>query len=93
MATTIASVHLLFLVIMTSGLPFHKAAGIETEKLALLNLKQGLLDPSHRLSSWVGDDCCKWRGVVCSNRTGHVIKLSLRSLEDDGIDGKFGGEC
>ena len=92
MATTIASVHLLFLVIMTSGLPFHKAAGIETEKLALLKLKQGLLDPSHRLSSWVGDDCCKWRGVVCSNRTGHVIKLNLRGLEDDGIDGKFGGE-
>ena len=92
MATSIASVHLLFLAIMTSGFPFHKAACIETEKEALLKLKQGLLDPSHRLSSWDGDDCCKWRGVVCSNRTGHVIRLNLRSLEDDGIDGKFGGE-
>ncbi|RVW45055.1 Receptor-like protein 12 [Vitis vinifera] len=70
----------------------HRAASIDTERVALLKFKQGLTDPSHRLSSWVGEDCCKWRGVVCNNRSGHVIKLNLRSLDDDGTDGKLGGE-
>ena len=105
MATTNACLQLLFLVIMSSGFLFHetlkpgcchgdhhRAASIDTERVALLKFKQGLTDPSHRLSSWVGEDCCKWRGVVCNNRSGHVIKLNLRSLDDDGTDGKLGGE-
>ncbi|KAL6325289.1 hypothetical protein AAG906_023134 [Vitis piasezkii] len=70
----------------------HRAACIETERVALLKFKQGLTDPSHRFSSWVGEECCKWRGLVCNNRIGHVIKLNLRSLNDDGTDGKLGGE-
>ena len=48
---------------------------LEVEKEALLKFKQGLTDPG--LSSWVREDCCKWRGVSYYNRTGRVIKLKL----------------
>ncbi|GMP56384.1 hypothetical protein CsSME_00020896 [Camellia sinensis var. sinensis] len=52
----------------------------EGEKRVLLKFKKDVDDPSNRLSSWgevVGDDCCRWEGVVCDNFTGHVIELSL----------------
>ncbi|THU74440.1 hypothetical protein C4D60_Mb04t33390 [Musa balbisiana] len=52
---------------------------IPAERSALLEFKRGLKDPTNRLSSWVGEDCCKWEGVTCSNHTGHVIKLDLHS--------------
>ncbi|XP_043721192.1 receptor-like protein EIX1 [Telopea speciosissima] len=52
----------------------------EGERQALLEVKAGLNDTtSGRLSSWIGDDCCTWRGVVCNNMTHHVIKLDLRN--------------
>ncbi|XP_074592139.1 receptor-like protein EIX2 [Curcuma longa] len=47
------------------------------ERSALLEFKQGLKDTTNRLSSWMGEDCCKWKGVACS--TGHVIMLDLRN--------------
>ncbi|XP_056163927.1 receptor-like protein EIX2 [Syzygium oleosum] len=56
---------------------------IGAEKEALLKLKQDLSDPSRRLWSWTGEDCCEWEGVGCSERTGHVSKLDLRNPCDD----------
>ncbi|KAM4118499.1 hypothetical protein ACB094_02G207900 [Castanea mollissima] len=53
---------------------------IEAEKLALQDFKDSLTGNLIRLSSWTGQDCCKWEGVGCNNSTGHVIKLDLRNL-------------
>ncbi|KAM1323433.1 hypothetical protein PS2_044326 [Malus domestica] len=67
----------------------------ETERKALLELKAGLTDPSDRLLSWVGEDCCQWSGIGCNNVTGRVTKLNLRNEFSDGEDGTvhaFGGE-
>ncbi|XP_057951701.1 receptor-like protein EIX1 [Malania oleifera] len=47
------------------------------EREALLEFKKGLRDPSNRLSSWVGENCCRWRGVQCDNTTSHVLHLNL----------------
>ncbi|KAK9265893.1 hypothetical protein L1049_021600 [Liquidambar formosana] len=52
----------------------------ERERTALLRFKQGLINSTNRLSSWVAEeDCCKWEAVGCDNTTGHVIKLDLRN--------------
>ncbi|RXI08609.1 hypothetical protein DVH24_022753 [Malus domestica] len=54
---------------------------IEREREALLAIKQKLVDDYNVLSSWGREehkqDCCKWVGVHCSNRTNHVTQLNL----------------
>ncbi|KAK2632892.1 hypothetical protein EUGRSUZ_L00930, partial [Eucalyptus grandis] len=61
---------------------------IGVEREALLKFKHGLTDPSRRLSSWIGEECCKWEGVECNKKTGHVLKLDLRNpcIEEIDID-------
>ncbi|XP_037462695.1 receptor-like protein EIX2 [Triticum dicoccoides] len=64
--------------------PSVSGACVNSERDALLSFKASLFDPAGRLSSWRhGDDCCQWKGVRCSNRTGHVIKLNLRNIDMD----------
>ncbi|PRQ51316.1 putative non-specific serine/threonine protein kinase [Rosa chinensis] len=71
---------------------------MDIERKALLKLREGLADPSDRLSSWVGVDCCKWRGIGCNKTTGRVDSLNLRnpygdvSESDDGTLPALGGE-
>ncbi|PQM37375.1 LRR receptor-like serine/threonine-protein kinase GSO2 [Prunus yedoensis var. nudiflora] len=65
---------------------------IERERQALLAFKRGLVDDSevdefNQLSTWGSEaekqDCCRWKGVYCSNQTGHVIRLRLGMFQTD----------
>uniref|UniRef100_A0A8R7QB43 Leucine-rich repeat-containing N-terminal plant-type domain-containing protein n=1 Tax=Triticum urartu TaxID=4572 RepID=A0A8R7QB43_TRIUA len=57
---------------------------IPAERAALLSFHMGVTrDSAGVLASWQGQDCCRWRGVSCSNRTGHVIKLHLPNKSPD----------
>ncbi|CAL9762604.1 unnamed protein product [Musa acuminata subsp. burmannicoides] len=67
---------------------------IEGERDALLDFKTGIVkDPSSSLSSWRGRvDCCRWSGVVCDNRTGHVVELNLQNSDPYNDETSIGGE-
>ncbi|KAK2992856.1 hypothetical protein RJ640_011949 [Escallonia rubra] len=54
---------------------------------ALVKFKESLNDTDNQLSSWIGEDFCKWKGVGCNNETGHVVKLDLRSIK--GLGGQI----
>ncbi|XP_050378326.1 receptor-like protein EIX1 [Argentina anserina] len=56
---------------------------LESERQALLQFKQGLVDESNALASWESEkECCKWRGIACNNQTGHVTSLNISSSSD-----------
>ncbi|XP_074281727.1 uncharacterized protein LOC141606479 [Silene latifolia] len=49
-----------------------------SERATLLNFKHNLTFFDEDVSSaWKGEECCKWRGVVCDNTTGHILELHL----------------
>ncbi|KAM7489929.1 hypothetical protein LguiB_027413 [Lonicera macranthoides] len=57
----------------------------ENERQALLNFKKEIVDNDGLLlSSWGSqeEDCCKWRGIRCSNTTDHVILLDVHGWYD-----------
>ncbi|CAL9167905.1 unnamed protein product, partial [Musa hybrid cultivar] len=63
---------------------------IESERRALLEIRSDIYDSGERFSTWIGEDCCRWRGVACDDNTSHVIKLDLHypySYTDDWDDG------
>ncbi|CAK9327265.1 unnamed protein product [Citrullus colocynthis] len=49
------------------------------EREALIAFKKGLSDPSARLSSWLGDNCCEWHGITCNLISGKVTKIDLHN--------------
>uniref|UniRef100_A0A3Q7H7P5 Leucine-rich repeat-containing N-terminal plant-type domain-containing protein n=1 Tax=Solanum lycopersicum TaxID=4081 RepID=A0A3Q7H7P5_SOLLC len=61
----------------------NKTLCIEKERGALLEFKRGLIDGFDHLSTW-GDEenkqeCCKWKGIECDTKTGHVTVLDLHN--------------
>ncbi|GJU45858.1 leucine-rich repeat protein [Tanacetum coccineum] len=52
------------------------------ERLALLKFKHSVYDATDMLSSWVGNDCCKWERVHCDKVTGKVDSLHLRGRNE-----------
>ncbi|KAM0901369.1 hypothetical protein ACQ4PT_020036 [Festuca glaucescens] len=95
------------IILMTCFLLFHRSwpaalaptppAGtlcIPRERDALRDFKAGLNDSGNIMSSWRGADCCRWNGVGCSNRTGHVVALRINSPGGNSYPyfGTMGGE-
>ncbi|KAK4590598.1 hypothetical protein RGQ29_020951 [Quercus rubra] len=50
---------------------------IKSEREALVRFKEGVIDFPGKLSTWVDEECCQWKGVECDNESGHVTKLNL----------------
>ncbi|ONK57027.1 uncharacterized protein A4U43_C10F15820 [Asparagus officinalis] len=69
---------LLFLCIHPWSQLLSNAACTRKDRKALLGFKAEIDDLAGILSSWTGSDCCKWLGVGCDKKTGHVTRLNLR---------------
>ena len=71
-------VFLLLIIKLSSCSDHHTSVKcIQTEREALLSFKEGLTDENDCISSWVDEDCCKWSGIECNNKSGHVTKLEI----------------
>ena len=67
--------------------PIVALVGFENDQKILSIFKQGVVDSSNRLSSWIRqEDCCSWEGVYCDNITGRVRELHL---DDQGLQGEI----
>ncbi|XP_054817578.1 receptor-like protein EIX1 [Prosopis cineraria] len=53
----------------------------DSDRTLLLLFKQGVVDPSNRLSSWssTNQHCCEWQGVICDPYTSRVQQLDLHN--------------
>ena len=98
MNTTFVLLNLLYLLLITESISLEAVPSnsiavnanvscIEIERVALQKFRKGLKDPFDRLSSWVGQDCCNWEGIGCSNQTSNVVKLDLGSSNLCGFEG------
>ncbi|PHT63170.1 hypothetical protein T459_32979 [Capsicum annuum] len=67
-----------------------KVRCVERERDALLRFKRSLTDPSDRLASWIGEECCIWKGVSCDVQTGNVIRLDLKDTSGNCYRKKMG---
>ncbi|KAI7993647.1 Receptor-like protein 34 [Camellia lanceoleosa] len=95
MGTTSSALVMLFALFFIERLEFicsntnSNVSCIASEREVLMKFKGNLTDYANRLSSWVGKDCCTWKGVGCSKKTGHVVKLDLHNPIQDPIDPNF----
>ncbi|KAI3720686.1 hypothetical protein L2E82_31677 [Cichorium intybus] len=72
---------------LCSGADNTTSGCLEHDRQALLQFKRSLAsDPSGRLSSWTGNNCCQWQGVGCDNATGYVTKLDLGNDLSDSME-------
>ncbi|XP_054817590.1 receptor-like protein EIX2 [Prosopis cineraria] len=68
------------LLMLLCALTFHRSFSChDRDRTLLLMFKQGVVDPSGRLSSWssTNQDCCSWQGVTCDLDTSRVRYLLL----------------
>ncbi|XP_045810053.1 receptor-like protein EIX2 [Trifolium pratense] len=70
---------------------FGSGGCIAKERHALLKLKASLvLNETHLLSTWDNkSDCCSWKGIACSNKTGHVEMFNINGDEFGAFRGKI----
>lgn len=67
-----------------------KVRCIESERNSLLRFKRSLTDPFDRLASWIGKECCIWKGISCDIQTGNVIRLDLKDTSGNCYQKKMG---
>ncbi|KAM3236736.1 LRR receptor-like serine/threonine-protein kinase GSO1 [Capsicum annuum] len=74
-----------FLIFATLFYCFSLVGGCyDGERAALMSFKSLLTDPSNRLSTWKGENCCSWKGIKCSS-SGRVVVVNLRNPHPDEV--------